>query len=803
MKRKKAKAKKNMSGIEISNADPYAQREQQKYEEPIASREYILQFIENSKRPPTFKQLTQSLGIINQQQNKALDRRLNAMVRDGQLQLVNNRYQTVPEIDLITGEVIGHPDGFGFVKHSKTEPDLYLPSYEMRKVLSGDIVKVLPVIGQRGHNRLEAKIVKIVSRKIKQLVGKLIKCDQGFILQPEDKSVNNTIYIDNTSLQDRNLNLKENQIVLVEIISYQTATLHAKARIVEIIGDYFAPGIEIVTALRRYEIPNIWPDEVLREVESFPVALEAEHISDRIDLRNLQLVTIDGEDAKDFDDAVYCQKIPNGGFKLIVAIADVSSYVKPNSPLDNEAYLRGTSVYFPGQVVPMLPEVLSNGLCSLNPHVDRLCFACEAELDEDGTLVRYRFMPGVMRSKARLTYTKVAEILLNNNHDLVEQYKELVPYLNNLYDLFKVLNKSRQVRGAIDFDSTETMIDFDSERKIAAIHPVVRNDAHRLIEECMLVANVAAAHFCLKNSIPILYRNHDAPPLEKQEKLQEFLKPLGLALRRLPPTPKDISMVLKRAHDRPDNHVIQTVVLRSLSQAMYEPINKGHFGLAFSQYAHFTSPIRRYPDLLLHRQLHYFLATSKKWQKFACEKYQNLDKNSHAYYKNFKNNLVVCGEHCSSTERRADEATRDVVAWLKCEYMQDKLGLTFTGCISGITSFGIFVELNEVYVEGMLHVSNLQDDYYIFDERRHLLYGECTGKKYHIGDELTVLVAKVDLDTRRIDFVLPDFAKSVLGTNKSKKSKLKAVRQNDNKESEKKNSNKKFKNKKGKKKRRK
>lgn len=773
MKRNKAKTKKNMSEQEISYTDPYAAREQQKYDEPIASREYILQLIGDCKRPPTFKQLTQGLRIANQQQRKALDRRLNAMLRDGQLKLVNNRYQLIPEIDLIIGEVIGHPDGFGFIKYSKTKPDLYLPSYEMRKVLTGDIVQVLPVVSQRSSNKLEAKIVKIVSRKIKQLVGKLISCEQGFLLQPENSSINNKIYIDSSSLQDRNLHLKQNQVVLAEIINYQTATEHAKARIVEIIGDYFAPGIEIQTALRRYEIPNEWPTEVLKEVECFPVDLGEEHTEGRVDFRNLALVTIDGEDAKDFDDAVYCQKLDNGGFQLIVAIADVSTYVKPNSSLDKEAYLRGTSVYFPGQVVPMLPEVLSNGLCSLNPNVDRLCFACEAELDQHGTLVRYRFMPGVMRSQARLTYTKVAEILLNNNQEMTKQYSSLVPYLNNLYELFQVLNKSRQARGAIDFDSTETMIEFDDERKIAAIHPVVRNDAHRLIEECMLVANVAAAHFCLNNEIPVLYRNHDAPPQEKLEKLQEFLRPLGLALKNLPPTPKDISSVLTNAHNRPDNHVIQTVVLRSLSQAMYEPMNKGHFGLAFDQYAHFTSPIRRYPDLLLHRHLHYYLATSNKWQKFACEKFKNLDKNSHAYFKNFKNNLVACGEHCSATERRADEATRDVVAWLKCEYMQDKLGNTFTGCISGITSFGIFVELDEVYVEGMLHVSHLRDDYYTFDERRHLLYGEHTGKRYHIGDKLTVIVAKVDLDSRRIDFVLPEFATSISDPDKSKKSQFK------------------------------
>lgn len=771
MKKNKAKLKKNSNKLEVSNTrDPFLEREAQNYENPIASREYILQTLEHSSQPMTFKELLQSLRIDTQEQKKALDNRLSAMIRDGQLNYVDNRYQILTHTDLIEGEVIGHPDGFGFIKTTSQRSDLYVPNYEMRRVFPGDIVEVLAMA--TGYNRrIEAKIINVKEHKIKQLVGKLEEHNKCFILKPEDTSIKNRIEVE---IGHDLLKIQHDQIVLAEIISYPSKAECAKVKIVEIIGDYFAPGVEIEAALRRFEIPHIWSEEVLRDVEGFSSQVLEEDKVDRIDLRHLPLVTIDGEDAKDFDDAVYCEPIEHGGFKLYVAIADVSNYVKPDSALDQEAYLRGNSVYFPGKVIPMLPEILSNGLCSLNPNVDRLCFVCETELDCDGKVVRYRFYPAVMRSQARLTYTKVAAILIDHDVELIKQYNSLVPHIQHLYVLFKLLLKQRDIRGAIDFDSTETMIEFDNQQKISAIHPVIRNDAHRLIEECMLVANVCAAHFCLKNKLPILYRNHATPPEDKVTKLQEFLGPLGLALKRIPPKPKDLAKLLQKTHNRPDTHVIQMVVLRSLSQAMYESKNEGHFGLAFDQYAHFTSPIRRYPDLLLHRQLHYHLSQDPTWQQFAAKSFLKLDKKAYYYFKTFKQNVATMGEHCSQTERRADEATRDVTSWLKCEYMQDKLGMTFKGCISGVTHFGIFVELNDFYVEGLVHVSDLHDDFYNFNERTHALHGERTGKKYRIGDEISVTVAKVDLDNRRIDFVLagsnPDNLAFKRAVNKKKKS---------------------------------
>ncbi|MBP9722472.1 MAG: ribonuclease R [Gammaproteobacteria bacterium] len=765
--------------------DPHYQREAERYEKPIASREHILSTIENSDYPLTFKELSQQLYIFEQDQKKALDNRLSAMIRDGQLNYLDNRYQLLTSQDLILGEVIGHSDGYGFVKVATQKSDLYLPNYEMRRVFPGDLVEV--VAQATGYNRkMEAKILNIKEHKIKQLVGKLEEHNKCFLLKPEDTAIKNRIEV---ILEQSLLNIKDNQIVLAEIVTYPSKEECAKVRIIEIIGDYFAPGVEIEAALRRFEIPHVWPLDVHSEVEQFSSEVSEQDKAGRIDLRHLPLVTIDGEDAKDFDDAVYCELLdknnPHSGFKLYVAIADVSYYVKADSALDQEAYLRGNSVYFPGRVVPMLPEILSNGLCSLNPNVDRLCFICEAEIDSDGKVTRYRFFPAVMRSQARLTYTKVAEILINNNSELQKQYKSLVPHLQNLYNLFQALLKQRSIRGAIDFDSTETMIEFDNQQKISAIHPVVRNDAHRIIEECMLVANVCAANYCHQHELPILYRNHATPPEDKVFKLQEFLGPLGLALKRIPPKPKDIARLLERTHNRPDTHVIQMVALRSLSQAMYESKNEGHFGLAFDQYAHFTSPIRRYPDLLLHRQLHYFLSKDKHWRKFAATNFINLDKRSQLYFKTFKQNIITMGEHCSRTERRADDATRDVTAWLKCEYMQDKLGMDFKGCISGVTHFGIFVELNDFYVEGLVHVSDLKDDYYNFNEKTHALHGERTGKKYRVGDAIEIKVAKVDLDSRQIDFVLAFNTNTNTNTNtnnsqknfkkfkRSKKSKLK------------------------------
>ena len=499
-----------------------------------------------------------------------------------------------------------------------------------------------------------------------------------------------------------------------------------------------APGMEIEVAILAHGIPSKWPDDVTSIVSKIPLRVDPEQLQGRTDLRHLPFVTIDGEDAKDFDDAVYCYPKAKGGYQLYVAIADVSHYVAIGSPLDKEAARRGNSVYFPGKVVPMLPEALSNGICSLNPHVDRLCMVVEMAITDDGKINRSRFYRGVIHSQARLTYTQVSQWLIDGHTD--EKHAELLPMLQTLHTLYGILYKTRKIRGAMDFDTTETRIEFDENRKIQRIVPVIRNDAHKLIEECMLAANVATARFLEKARIPTLYRVHPAPEEDKIIGLRKFLGELGLQLGGgKKPNPKDFQTTLSAIGDRPEKHLIETVMLRSLKQAQYIEANDGHFGLAYSAYTHFTSPIRRYPDLLIHRAVGYLI--------------DNQDVETFNYTEDDMSRL---GKHCSATERRADEATREVVSWLKCEYMQDKLGQVFPGRISAVTGFGIFVELDDIYVEGLVHVTSLKNDYYTFDAVKHRLVGERGGQVYRLGDKMTVLVARVDLDERKIDFELAD-----------------------------------------------
>ena len=497
-----------------------------------------------------------------------------------------------------------------------------------------------------------------------------------------------------------------------------------------------APGMEIQVAILAHGIPNEWPDEVHASLKNIPDAVHAANIKNRTDLRHLPFVTIDGEDAKDFDDAVFCKPKPKGGYQLYVAIADVSHYVSVGSPLDKEAALRGNSVYFPENVVPMLPEVLSNGICSLKPEVDRLCMVMEMAITAEGKIQRSRVYRGVIHSKARLTYTAVSEWLKSGVCTRSDQAL-IFPALQNLYALYHVLLKTRKARGAMDFDTTETRIVFDEHRKIQRIVPVIRNDAHRLIEECMLAANVATARFLEKSGIPTLYRVHPAPAEDKLTALRQFLGEFGLTLGGgKKPSPKDFQKTLTLVGDKPERHLIETVMLRSLKQAQYIEANDGHFGLAYPVYTHFTSPIRRYPDLLIHRAIGHLLDHQSSPEGFAYD-----DKE-----------MARLGKHSSVTERRADEATREVTAWLKCEYMQDKIGQTFQGKIAGVTGFGIFVELNDIYVEGLVHITSLKRDYYAFDAVKHRLVGERTGHTYRLGDPMTVLVARVDLDERKIDF---------------------------------------------------
>ncbi len=716
-----------------STQDPYAQREAEKYENPIPSRELILHHLEQAGKPLSRVEFATIFKLEDDDSLEALRRRLRAMERDGQL-LFNRgqRYCLVNNKDLIVGRIIGHADGFGFVRPDDGSDDLYLSPREMNPLLHNDRAMVR-IAGIDKKGRREGAVVEILERNTHQIVGRLYKEDGFTYVVPDNKNIAQTLLVMNGEAGDA----KQGQIVIAEIVEQPTKLRQPIGRVIEVLGDHLAPGMEIEMAIRSHELPNIWPEELLEAIKSLSAEVPESAKEGRVDLRKLPLVTIDGEDARDFDDAVYCKRTAKG-WKLLVAIADVSHYVQVNSELDKEAKNRSTSVYFPEQVIPMLPEILSNGLCSLNPHVDRLCMVCELIIDDEGKVVRSKFYDAVMCSHARLTYTEVAKMLVDGDEALAEKHSKLMPHLRELYALYKAMRIQRELRGAMDFDTQETRIVFAEDRKIEKIIPVVRNDAHKLIEEFMITANSAAARYLNAKKIPKLLRIHEGPSADKLLNLKTFLGELGLKFGGgVNPTPLDYMHLVDSAKDRPDAHLIQTVLLRSMSQAVYSPDLKGHFGLALDAYAHFTSPIRRYPDLLVHRAIRHCLL-DKKIENFVYGVPE----------------MILLGEHCSANERRADDATRDVVSWLKCEYMMDKIGEEFPGIISAVTSFGFFVELADIYVEGLVHISNLGQDYYHFDPTSHQLKGERSGTNFRLGDRVKIRVARVDLDEKKMDFEL-------------------------------------------------
>lgn len=712
--------------------DPHAAREAEKYERPIASRELILDVMRKQGVPLAGEEIAELVGVLADEDLESLRRRLNAMERDGQiLRNRRDRYCIVNQTDLIAGRIIAHPDGFGFLRPDDASEDLYLSSREMQALMHDDRALVC-VRGVDRRGRREGSILQVLERKTRRVVGRLHE-EQGInYVIPDNKYLIHDFLIPRDQLGGA----EPGQIVVVEVIEYPTRSRDPIGRIVELLGDHLAPGMEIEVAIRSFDLPDRWPEEVQNEIRRWGREIPDEAREGRTDIRDLPLVTIDGEDARDFDDAVYCERTAKG-WRLLVAIADVSSYVIPGTALDAEAQKRGTSVYFPDRVIPMLPEILSNGLCSLNPHEDRLCMVCDMAISHDGEIVKSTFFSGLMNSHARFTYTDVAA-MLSGNRALRSKHRALLPHVEELHSLYKAFRRAREDRSAIDFETQESKIVFGEGKKIDRIVPVVRNDAHKLIEECMLAANASAAKFLEKNKLPHLVRVHEGPGAEKLADLRTLLGRLGLALGGAEkPEPKDYARLIDEIHGRPDEHLIQTVLLRSLSQAVYSPEQKGHFGLALGQYTHFTSPIRRYPDLLVHRAIRHAI------EKKAKSKY---------YYSDAE--MIRMGEHCSFTERRADEATRNVVAWLKCEYMQDKLGEEFSGVISAVTAFGFFVELKDVFVEGLVHVSNLDKDFFHYDPAGLSLNGERTGISYRMGDVVQVIVARVNLDDRKIDLEL-------------------------------------------------
>ena len=665
--------------------------------------------------------------------------RLLAMERDGQL--LRNRKGAlfiVDKLDLLIGRVDGHPDGFGFLIRDDLGPDVFLGPNEMRKVLHGDRISAR-IIGLDKRGRPEGSIVEVLERANTHVVGR-IHDDRGvWFLVAENKRISQDLLIPQDGRKVGRVMAKPGQVVVAEMISQPTRHTQALAHVVEILGNHTDPGMEIEIALRKHDLPFEFSTAAKKQATKLPTEVRPADIKNREDVRSLALVTIDGETAKDFDDAVYCEPFGGRGgkaegFRLVVAIADVSHYVRDGDALDHDAHDRGTSVYFPRRVIPMLPEELSNELCSLKPNVDRLCMVADMRISGAGVIDSYTFYPAVMHSRARLTYTQVWNWLSGGlKPDAAEA--PLLPHLSNLYALYQVLAKARKKRGAIDFETVETILEFDDHGKIEGVHPAVRNDAHKLIEECMLAANVSTADFLITRRQQALFRVHEGPTPEKLNNLRTFLHGVGMALGGGDrPSAKDYAKLLEKIKERPDFLLLQTVLLRSLQQAVYTPENKGHFGLAYDAYTHFTSPIRRYPDLLVHRAIKAVVAG----ERYAPGSWAEL------------------GIASSMRERRADEASRDVTNWLKCYFMRDRVGEVFTGTISAVVPFGLFVTLDEIFVDGLVHISELGRDYFHHDVARHTITGERGGQVFRLADRIEVKVARVDLETSRIDFVLPD-----------------------------------------------
>ena len=714
--------------------DPHADREAQRYARPIPSREAILALLEERAELLTEARIAEALAIDDEADLDALRKRLNAMVRDGQL-LLGRRggYAPTQKLDLIAGRVLANAEGYGFLRPDEGGDDLYLSPQQMRAVMHGDRV-LASVVGIDRRGRKQGAIAEVLERRSPRLVGRVVIENGVTLVAPDDRRLNQDVMIKPGQEQGA----RSGQIVVVEITAPPTSQRGPMGEIRAVLGERLQPSLVVEMAIASHDLPHEWPPEVLRDAAQVESAVTAAEREGRTDIRQLPLVTIDGADARDFDDAVYAEPKRGGGWRLIVAIADVSHYVKVGTALDREAYERSTSTYFPGFVVPMLPETLSNGICSLMPKVERMCMVCDMLVDAEGNVAKSKFYDAVMLSHARLTYDKVWQAVGLRDKDARHEVADVLPQLENLHALYKAMAQQRKRRGAIDFETPEVKFRLDQTGSVESMGASERNDAHKLIEECMIAANVQAALFLEKKKIPALFRAHEPPPAEKYEDLQQFLREFKL---RMPPvdevTPGDFSEILRMVKDRPERELIQNVLLRSQSMAAYQPDNRGHFGLALAAYAHFTSPIRRYPDLLVHRAIRYALTGRKP-----------------ADYSYSPAEMSAMAIHCSQRERRAEEAERDVDERFKCAWMEKHIGSEFDGVVTGVTSFGLFVELDESKVSGLVHISQLANDYYHFDATRKLLKGERTGAQFRLGDHVRIQVLRASLEDRKIDFRL-------------------------------------------------
>ena len=709
----------------------YTGKQTTDYEFSIPERSQILDYLREANKPRTLKHIADALGADSAGQKSALKNRLKAMLRDGEV--IKNRrdgYGLTEKMDLLAGTVIAHPDGYGFLRPDRGAPDLFLPAREMQSLMHGDRVLVR-ISGTGRRNQQEGALVEILEHANRKIVGRYFREGQIGYVAPDNPRLHQDVLIP----AGREGKARAGEYVVAGITKFPDRHTQPVGKVIEILRQETYVEMATEVAIRAHDIPWQWPDEITPELEMISSA--ADRVSGRrTDLRGLPFVTIDGEDARDFDDAVCCEET-GVGWKLFVAIADVSGYVLPGSALDIEAGNRGTSVYFPQRVVPMLPELLSNDLCSLKPAVDRPCLVCEMEISRQGLVEKSRFLQALIHSRRRMTYTEMAAVVVEKNDSIRRSMEPLIEHLDLLYRLFKLMHGARTRQGLLEFGTTETRMEFDKKGRIRSISPLLRNDAHRLIEEFMLAANVAAAELLQRNEIPVLYRNHEPPNPEKLADLREFLAGFGLQLGGgEKPGVNDYAVVLDTVRDREYAHLVETVLLRSMSLAVYEAVNKGHFGLAFESYTHFTSPIRRYPDLLVHRAIRHIINATP--YSYNIQEMQNL------------------GLHCSQTERRADDATRDVAQRLKCEFMQDRIGEIFSGTISGVTAFGLFVELDEALVEGLVHVTALPNDYYHFDAAAHCLRGERSGRSFSLAGRIQVMVTRVDIDEKKIDLEFLD-----------------------------------------------
>ncbi|MDE0512294.1 MAG: ribonuclease R [Gammaproteobacteria bacterium] len=698
-------------------------KSKQEYDVTIPERKEIMEFLERSGAPRQLTEIAKAFNVRSSAERSALSKRLKAMLRDGEL-MRNRRegYGLLEKMDLVAGRVIGHADGYGFFRPDHGGEDLFLSMKQMRSVLHGDHV-VARYGGYDRRNRREAVIVEVLEHVNYSVVGRFYKEGSVAYVIPDNKHIHQDILIP-PPLRKK---AKAGEYVVAEITRQPDRHTQPVGKIVEVLGRAGSVDMATEIALRAYQIPYEWPDGVEEELAGLE---RNQPVKGRRDLRSLPLVTIDGEDARDFDDAVFCEKLGKE-WRLVVAIADVSHYVKPGTTLDGAARERGNSVYFPSRVVPMLPELLSNDLCSLKPDTDRFAMVCDMRIGGKGQIRKYRLYPAAIRSRARLTYNLVRDILAGKK--VQRKYRSVVPHLAHLHELYHLMHGHRQQKGLLDFSTSDIRMYFDDQGRVSDIRALERSDSHRIIEEFMLAANISVADFLLTHEIPCVFRNHAVPKEEKINDLHRFLDDFNLELGGgLDPRTKDYADILELVGTREDRHLIETVLLRSMPLAVYEGRNNGHFGLAFEHYTHFTSPIRRYPDLLVHRALRHI-----------------LDKGDYGYDKNDMHHL---GAHCSMTERRAEEAVRDVGARMKCEFMVNKTGRIYNGIISGVTGFGLFVELDDIYVEGLVHISALPADYYHFDPIAHSLSGERSGRKYFLGDRIRISVLSVNVEERKIDF---------------------------------------------------